>query len=581
MNPFQAHLSREKCLLTALLLTAVLCAQPSVYAALDNVPSSDTAGAEQKRFEDKEKSEAQARALKKAASREEEVSEEETPAAQPGGKAFELKAIRITGNESIPESELQEEVSSWIGRRLTFSDLQIISSQLKEYYRDKRFIAAYVYLPPQKVANGVVEFRVIEGRLGQVRIEGNKWFSERVLRRALGLNQGDVIYFQDLNEGLGDLNKNPDVKARAVLKPGEQPKSTDILLKVKDKFPIHLSTEVNNLGTDNTGNTRWGVGVAHNNLLGQMDQLNTRFQLGSGAWAVGTRYSVPVGPHKTQLGFSYSRSAVDLGGDFRDLNIKGDASTYGIDILQPFWRNSFLKTALNLGFDFKSVQNKILGVKAGKDELRILNTGFNLEETDRYGKTYSPHTFHFGFSDFLGASDVHESAATRANTGGQFFIYRTSLIRYTRLPAGITHTFRADAQFTPDRLAPSEQFRLGGAFSVRGYSEGDYLADYGAFFTNEFYIPTYFFPKDWVVPYSKEQLRTAIQLVGFFDFGAGAVENALPGERKNKTLAGAGGGLRVHLFDRIYGRFQWAGRLGDRAADNVNHAFYYGISAET
>ena len=574
---FFSYLKKRAALLLPLFI--YMCLPQLAYAALDNVPSRETAGAEQERFEKQQELETKAKRVRKDIQR--EADKEVAEITGEKGNAFVLKSVSFSGNETVSTEELQKAVQEWIGKEINFDDLKKVTSKLKAYYRDKRFVAAYVYLPPQKIKDGAVEIRIVEGRLGNIKIEENKWFSEKAIRRALSLKQGEVIRFQDLNQSLTDLNKNPDIKARALLAPGLEPKTTDIVFKVKDKFPVHLTGEINNLGTDSTGNTRYGVGLTHNNLTGNMDQLSGRFQIGSGALAVGTRYSVVAGPYRTQVGFSYSHSSVHLGRDFRELNIRGKADTYGIDIVQPFLRNSFVQSALNLGFDIKSIENKILGVKAGKDELRILNTGINLEETDRFGKTYFPHTFHFGFSDFLGASDVNETAATRANTGGQFFIYRNSLIRYNRLPYGLTHALRTEVQLTPDRLSPSEQFRLGGAFSVRGYSEGDYLADYGGFITNEIYVPTYIFPAEWVLPYSHEQLRQVFQLVGFFDFGAGALRKTLPGERNNKTLMGAGGGLRIHLYDRIFARLQWAARMGDRAVDGENGVFYYGVSAET
>lgn len=559
---------------------SLIAVSTAAYAALDNVPGSDTAGGEQQRFQEQKKTETRVQALKRATDQEEKIGEENV-FAEEGGKTFRLNSIVITGNTSIPSAELEKTVDSWTGKTVSFGDLKKIASRLKQYYREKKFIAAYVYVPPQKVSDGVVEFKVIEGKLGSVEIDGEKWFSEKAVRRELGLKEGKVVYFQDLNQGLGDLNKNPDIKGRAVLQPGVQPETTDIVFKIKDKFPLHVNAEVNNLGTVSTGRTRWGVGVTHNNLTGHMDTLSARFQMGTGAWAVGTRYSADITPYDTNLGLSYSRSAVHLGRDFRDLNIRGDATTYGVDLLQPFFRNAWVQSAATLGFDIKSIQNKILGVKAGKDELRILNAGLNFEQNDRFGRTYMPHTFHFGFSDFLGASDVNETAATRAGTGGQFFIYRTSLIRYTRLPKGGTHTFRTDIQLTPDRLAPSEQFRLGGAFSVRGYSEGDYLADFGGLVINEVSIPSYMFPADWVLPYSGEPLRQAIQGVVFFDFGAGGLRSPFEGERRHKMLAGAGGGVRIHIYDRVFARFQWAGRLGHKGTDGANSVFYYGVSAET
>ena len=248
--------------------------------------------------------------------------------------------------------------------------------------------------------------------------------------------------------------------------------------------------------------------------------------------------------------------------------------------MQPLVRRDWIELVANVGFDFKEIQNNVLGTRSGHDSLRILNLGLNSEFTDRWGKTYFPNSVHIGFSSFLGASDAHENSGTRVGSGAQFFAYRSSLIRYHRLPWGLTYAFRGQTQLTNDRLPPSEQFRLGGAFSVRGYSEGEYLADYGAFITNEIYIPSYFFPKDWKLPYSKQPIREQIQGVGFFDFGAGALRHALTGEEHHSTLAGAGGGVRIRLFDKVFARAQWATPTGSRPRNGDDSAFYYGVTSE-
>ena len=133
---------------------------------------------------------------------------------------------------------------------------------------------------------------------------------------------------------------------------------------------------------------------------------------------------------------------------------------------------------------------------------------------------------------------------------------------------------------TNDRLPPSEQFRLGGAFSVRGYSEGEYLSDYGAFITNEIYVPSYFFPKDWKLPYAKQPLREQIQGVGFFDFGGGALRGARVGEEHNRSLAGMGLGVRMRLFDKVFARAQWATPTGSSPRNGDDSAFYYGVTTE-
>jgi hemolysin activation/secretion protein len=142
------------------------------------------------------------------------------------------------------------------------------------------------------------------------------------------------------------------------------------------------------------------------------------------------------------------------------------------------------------------------------------------------------------------------------------------------------YTFRGQLQLTNTPLAPSEQLPLGGAFAVRGYPEGEYLADYGAFMANDLLIPTYFFPKDWKLPYSKEPLRQQIQGVTFFDFGGGVLRKPMNSEKDSRTLAGAGLGVRIRLFDKVYARIQWATPTGSKASNGSETAFYYGVSAE-
>lgn len=575
------NLQLSRCLYFSAVLTLISFFGTTAFAAIND--SNETAGAEQARFEKERNLEAQAKAAK--LSTPQPVSEVTPTPGAPSGVTFQLKSVKITGNESITTAELEPLYSQYAGKQVSLDDLKNIATGVKQYYRDRGFIAAYVYLPPQNVTAGDVEIAVIEGKIGQVEIKGNRWFSTSLLRRMLHITSDNILFYDELRKGLNFLNKNRDIKTSAVLKPGKESKTTDVEINVKDKFPLHLSTDVNNLGTDNTGKVRWGVGVTDTNLLGLMDELSARFQIGSNAYAVGANYTIPVTSYQTALNFSYSYSSVNLGGDFKALDVEGTASTYGVSVVQPFYDKVYsngigLNAGATVGFDFKTVRNRVLGQKAGTDDLRILNLGLNLEESDKWGRTILPQSVHFGFSNFLGASDNVDAGATRAGSGGQFFAYRSSFLRYQRLPKELVFAMRGNFQLTPDRLAPSEQFRLGGAFSVRGYQEGEYLADSGALMQNEIYVPTYFFPKDWKLPYSSQPLYKQIRGVGFIDYGGGIVRAHRNGEDGSKFLAGIGGGVRIELLDHVYGRFQWGAPIGNKPSDGTKGTFYFGVSAD-
>jgi hemolysin activation/secretion protein len=559
-------------------LTILLCAT-SVWAATPD--ERDTAGAAQARFDAEQEFRKRVLKMRIEERGKPEIEAPEEAEALKEGVAFKLKNVVLTGNDSIPTESFDPIIAKYIGKEVYLNDLRELAIAIKREYRERGYIAAYVYLPPQSVTDNTVEIAVIEGKLGSVEVTGNKWFSGKVIKRFLRLAPGQVLFYNDLRRALSFLNKHRDVQGKAILKPGKEAKTTDLEISVKDKFPIHIGADVNNIGTQNTGKTRVGFSLSDTNLFGQMDQLSSRFQLGSRTWSVGADYNIPVHSSGTLVGISYTRSHVNVGGAFDNLGIKGNATTYGVYAIQPVLSRSWVDASMNLGFDWKSVKNTMLGEESGHDELRILNTGVNPEFSDAWGKTFFPNTFSVGLPGFLGASHKNNPSATRPGTGGQFFIYRSSLIRYQRLPADMMYVFRGQMQLTNDALPPSEQLSLGGALAVRGYPEGEYLADYGAYMTNELYVPTYFFPKDWKLPYSTEPVRKQIQAVGFFDFGGGNLRKPLAGEKNNRTLAGTGIGMRIRMFDKVYGRIQWAMPTGSRSqVTGSETAFYYGISAE-
>ena len=122
------------------------------------------------------------------------------------------------------------------------------------------------------------------------------------------------------------------------------------------------------------------------------------------------------------------------------------------------------------------------GDTTANDQLRIPYFGFDFSKTDSKGQTTFSPRFNFGTSGFLGASHRNHSTSSRAGTGGFFFKYEQSLNRIQKMFFDSYMSIRTQLQAASHTLASSEQFQLGGADSVRGYPEGDYLADTGGCF---------------------------------------------------------------------------------------------------
>jgi hemolysin activation/secretion protein len=123
-------------------------------------------------------------------------------------------------------------------------------------------------------------------------------------------------------------------------------------------------------------------------------------------------------------------------------------------------------------------------------------------------------------------------------------------------------------QYTPDKLVTGEQFYIGGATTVRGYPEMEFLGDYGYNATIEIRTPVFPFPSGLRVPKDEGLLKDKLQLVYFCDFGHAFLRDPLVGEKKRKSLLGAGAGFRLNLWRKFFISVDWAKPLAPNPSDD-------------
>ena len=167
-----------------------------------------------------------------------------------------LKAVPM-----LNEPAFQQEVSSYIGHPLTFAQLNEITSQVATFYKAQNHPLVNVVAPEQDVSTGVIQILVQEYRVGEVRVEGNRWFSDKVIAAPIRLSHGDTIDTQKLLTELDSANANPFRRVDLVYQPDAQPGYTDLVLNTKDRFPVTAYSGFDNSGTYVTGRSRWNLGA--------------------------------------------------------------------------------------------------------------------------------------------------------------------------------------------------------------------------------------------------------------------------------------------------------------------------------
>ena len=170
--------------------------------------------------------------------------------AKPVVKTFSVSRYEVAGNTVLSQAQIDSVLTNHTGPAISIADLRKGLGELQLLYRNFGYPTIYASLPQQKITNGVVRVDIIEGKLSRVKVEGNRWFSmPNVLRALPGLNTNVLLNTKWFQTELDLANGNVDRQIYPVIEPGAEPDTTELTLRVKDRFPLHWHIEVNNKST--------------------------------------------------------------------------------------------------------------------------------------------------------------------------------------------------------------------------------------------------------------------------------------------------------------------------------------------
>jgi hemolysin activation/secretion protein len=236
------------------------------------------------------------------------------------------------------------------------------------------------------------------------------------------------------------------------------------------------------------------------------------------------------------------------------------ADNTSIAIYQDIYKKDENKGVVFAEFAAKDKTVKMNTGVYSRDRFRILKFGgdFNFRGAGSV-LNISPE-FSQGITAF-GASSMNNPLASRgARPNFSKFVLG---MKYKKiLPHNIQFNARIKGQAASTKLAPQEEFGLGGLDSVRGYPDSDYLADNAVIENLELVFPAFFLPQKIKMPFSKGSLKQNTSFVIFSDYGWGMRRAALSTEKKEVNYLSAGTGLRINLFDKAVMRLEWGFPLG-------------------
>lgn len=461
----------------------------------------------------------------------------------PEGVKVLISAVKITGNECIADQAITNWLEGCLDQELSIQDIYGMCVIVDQCYAKEGYILARAYPPPQTIENGVLSIAIIEGKLGNIEVVGNRYYNEAFIRGYFSSLQGKPLNYDEFLHALLLVNENMDLYVQAVFKKGEEFGTGDVILDVEDEYPAHLYLNANNYGRKLTTNTRFGGRLDWGNFIVDGDKFSVAEVKGLPINALNftdLNYTLPLNKKGTSLELAYLNSRFQID-ELERLHLSGQSDIATVKVNHAWIRDRNLSVDLFSYFDFKQIQNFVLKHRTSFDKLRVLTFGSLFDYFDPYrGRDSLSLRLGVGIPDFLGGLKAVDHECSRHGGGGRFVVLNADYDRLQLLPKDCFLYLHGSGQWSPNKLALPEQFYIGGDDTVRGYPLAVALGDSGYCVNCEFrFPPPYFADKNFFM--LDKTWKEIIQFDLFIDNGAVFYNSG-----RSIVLWGTGMGLRVN-----------------------------------
>lgn len=390
---------------------------------------------------------------------------------------------------------------------LTIEQLQNLANRASRYLvKEHGYLLATVYLPVQKIRNGVIKFALLPGRLGEVSVENSELYNPGTIAKAFSPYVGRAVRKDEVEEVLLRLQDMPGFKAVGRFSRGNTLGETSLTLRAdENKYDSMLF--IDNFGSEFTGRFRAGARITRNNLFNKKDALsalvylvetpdgiNHESSFGKFIDCCDGSISYEMGLdnlNSYRLGFNVSKTNYDVGNvdelTLSSFAFAGETLNLTAYVNYLWLRGKQRNATFSVSISQANAKTKRQSQLLSEDDLTYLQTEFAFDFFDSAIQ-----------QDFLSEGrnlGNVQLVAGRLSSGGvsnsrlaadsDFIKVTYSLSRAQALPPlfGFNNglNIRLNGQYTTNKLVGIQQMGIGGPSSVRAYPTGAFLADKGVY----------------------------------------------------------------------------------------------------
>lgn len=475
--------------------------------------------------------------------------------------AIELDTVLFEGNTVFSIKELNALAKPYLHRLVGVDELEELRRSITYYYINKGYITSGATFPPNPIEGKTLRIRIVEGKVGEMRIDGQGWLRRGYIENRLIPDKNSPLNMNVLQDRFRLLLADPLFeRLNGRLLPGADRGASILDLAVTRSQPYQLSAISDNYRAPSVGGIALGANAWIRNLTKQGDLIDFTFLTsapsGGDAYQYSGNWLVPIGDYGTRAYFSASNSNVSIIEEsLVNINIKSNSLTVEGGINQLLIDNFQRRLSFGAGISIKDNETSLLGhsfsfipgLPNGKSQISAVR--INQEYIERWEKFAWAlrSTFSIGI-DALG-STIQKN---HLNPDSEYFAWLGQSRGVWNVPQiKSDFVFKGAVQVSDDPLLPLERMAVGGRNTVRGYRENQLVRDNGYAASTELHIHLV----------GDSQTKYRFDLVPFFDFGAAwNNHDSTPIQQTMRHIYSAGIGFQFRMF-RFNSEFFWAHRL--------------------
>ena len=468
----------------------------------------------------------------------------------------EVKGFKISGQDIYPEKKLLAVLDKRKGKLLSFRDLEDGADDLSAYFRERGYVAVRVYLPVQKITNGIVEYAVEIGKFDKLTIRNHTNIHDKAVERQVRcLKQGEYLTKDKLQRAIWLLSDLAGADAKAVLSRGSEPGTVHVEIDLnKHKGKQGLIT-ADNYGNRYTGYNEVSIDYDFWNPVNEGDHFAVGgLMTGRHLYNYGLNYSIPIVVDGLRASVGYNVLHYNMGAEYNTLDAVGKARIASVGLDYAIRRSQKNNLYAGIRYEYSSLQDEYRAFNATDDKhghAGIL--ALYGDETDHYGTTFWRIEHKFGTVGYSRAG------ISGGNTHGSYYKLKGSILRREDLNRRWYLLLSARGQWAYSDLDSSEHLSLGGFNGVRAYPSSEASGDRGYIARAEL---------RHLIPLKEQDKQ--LQLAFYFDHG-GVLRMSNAGDFY-RHLEGAGIGLIYSRYEDWFIRTDYAWKVGpERSTSDPRH----------